>query len=80
MFSLHGNYVFLHFTWNLVLFTSYPVGASLYNIDTRLCSQCTTPSSFKCMEKIRWRRLFIDNGYEEKQTKIRKFGYILTEI
>ena len=30
---------FLHFTWKLVLFSSSPLGASLYNIGMRLCSQ-----------------------------------------
>jgi len=57
--SMFYIFTFLHFMWNLVLFSSYPLGASLYNICTLLCSQRTTSSSFKCREKIRWRRLFI---------------------
>ena len=61
------------FTWNLVLFTSNyidissPIGASLYNIGTRIRSQRTTSSSCKCTKELRCRRLFINNGCEEKQ-------------
>ena len=36
------------FTWSLVLFTSCLIGASLYNIGTRIRSQRTTPSSSNC--------------------------------
>ena len=51
-----------------------PIGASLYNIGTRISSQRTTSSSSKCREDIRWRRLFIiNNGYEEKNNN-RKYG------
>ena len=54
---------------------SSPLGASLYNIDTRLCYQRTSSSSSKCREKIRWRPLSINNGCEGKQKiKNRKFG------
>ena len=52
---------------------SSPLGASLYNIGTRLCSQRTTSFSSKCSEKIRWRRIFINKGYEGKQKN--KFGW-----
>jgi len=71
MFFLRGKYVLSHCMWNLVLVSiiglSSPLEDSLYNIGTRLCSQRTTSSSFKCREKIRWRRLFINKGYEKKQ-------------
>ena len=72
LFSLCGNYVLftlLRGIWYYLQVTvtnlSSLVGASLYNIGTRLCSQRTTSSSSKCMEKIRWRRLFIYKEYEE---------------
>jgi len=78
MFSLFGTCVGLFYLlrgiWYYLLVTttnlSSPLGASLYNIGTRLCCQRTTSSSSKCKEKVRWRRLFINNGYREnKPTK-----------
>jgi len=70
MFSLRGNYdlgTILRGIWYYLQVTiidlSSPIGASLYNIGTRIRSQRTTSSSSKCREKIRWRRLFINNGY-----------------
>ena len=68
---------FTFFTWNLepgvtIIDLSSPVEASLYNIGTRLCSQRTTSSSSKCREMIRWRWLFINNEYEEKQKSNKK--------
>jgi len=70
MFSLGGNYVFFTFVrafWLQVTIInlSSPIGASLLNIGTRLCSQRTASSSSDYREKIRWRR---------------KFGWKLTEI
>ena len=41
---------------------SYPIGAPLYNIGTRIRSQCMMSSSSKCREKIKWQRIFINNG------------------
>ena len=58
MFSLRGNYDFCtclreHYLQVII------IGASLYNICTRLRSQRTTSSSSKCREKIRWRLPFL---------------------
>ena len=76
MFSLRGNYVFLYILrgiwWYLqvtIIDLSSPIGASLYNIGTRICSQRTTSSSSKCRGKIRWQRHFINNEYEGGKNK-----------
>ena len=60
---------FYSFTWNryylqvTIIDLSSPLGALLYNIGTRLCSQRRTSSISKCRVKIRWWRLFfINNG------------------
>ena len=75
MFSLRGNYDFveIYVEFSIIyklpyIVISSPVGASLYNIGTILCSQRTTSSSSKCRKKIRWRRICINNWYEEKTT------------
>ena len=78
-----GKYVFLHFTYFQVTIIglSSPLGASLYTIGTRFCSQRSTSFSSKCRETVRWRRLFINKGYEGKQkVNNRKFVWNLTEI
>ena len=51
MFSLRGNYdvcTFLHGIWYYLQVT--PLGTSLYNSGTRLCSQRTTSSCSKYRE------------------------------
>jgi len=55
-YILYGIWYYFQVT---IIGLSFPLGASLYNIGTRLCSQRTTSSSSMCREKIRWRRLFI---------------------
>jgi len=67
VYILSGIWYYLQVT---IIDLSSPIGASLYNIGTRIRSQRTTSSSSKCREKIRWRRLFINNGYEDKQKNI----------
>jgi len=74
MFCLGGNSDFCTFLCGIcyylqvtIIDLSSPIGASLYNIGTRIRSQRTTSSSSKCKDKRRWQRLFINNGYEEKQ-------------
>ena len=56
-YILRGIWYYFQVT---IIGISSPLGASLYNISTRLCSQRTTSSSSKCRENIRWRRLFIN--------------------
>ena len=69
MFSLRGKYVSLHFMWNLVFLSSYhnwpkfPTwGLTIQHRHATLIS-----TSSKRREKIRWWRLFINEGYEGKQ-------------
>ena len=76
MFSLRGKYgsfyilrgIWYYFQVTIIALSS-PLGALLYNIGTRLCSQRTKSSRSKCREKKRWRRLYCNKGYEGKQKK-----------
>jgi len=76
-------FCFLHVDVEFGIINKFP-GWSL-TIQHRHETFLSTSPISKCREKIKWRRHFISNGYEVKQTtnkKInnRKFGWNSTEI